>query len=170
MGWAEVMSEAIEYIENHLTEELSVGDVADAVHVSTFYFQRGFSILCGLTVGEYIRRRRLSLAGEELALSNEKIIAIAQKYGYDSPDSFTKAFTRFHGNTPTAVRKGGQTMKSFTRLKIAITLKGGDGVEYKIAEKDSFTVIGAAKTFQYDSAFKEIPAFWEEYYQAGKTR
>ena len=105
MEWIQSISEAINYIEENLTEELSVEQIAKEVHISPFYFQKGFSMLCGYTVSEYIRLRRLALAGSELISTDRKIIDIALKYGYDSPDSFTKAFTRFHGVTPTTVRK-----------------------------------------------------------------
>jgi len=137
--------------------------------ISPFYFQKGFAMLCGFTVGEYIRQRRLTLAGSELVATDAKIIDIALKYGYDSPDSFTKAFTRFHSVTPTAVRKEGAMIKSFAPLKIKFTLEGGYLMDYKIVEKDSFTVIGAAKVFSYDAAKAEIPAFWTEHYQTGKN-
>jgi AraC family transcriptional regulator len=130
--------------------------------VSPFYFQKGFAMLCGFTVGEYIRQRRLTLAGSELVSTDEKIIDIALKYGYDSPDSFTKAFTRFHGVTPTAVRKDGAMIKSFASLKIKFSLEGGYIMDYKIVEKDLFTVIGASRVFKYDNAKTEIPQFWTD--------
>ena len=110
-----------------------------------------------LRVGEYIKQRRLTLAGSELISTDEKIIDIALKYGYDTPDSFTKAFTRFHGVTPTAIRKDGAMIKSFASLKIKFSLEGGYIMDYKIVEKDSFTVMGISKMFRYDSATKEIP-------------
>jgi AraC family transcriptional regulator len=125
-------------------------------------------MLCGFTVSDYIRQRRLALAGGELVSTDEKIIDIALKYGYDSPDSFTKAFTRFHGITPTAVRKDGAMIKSFAPLKISFTLKGSFTMDYKIVEKGSFTVIGALKKFPYGSAASEIPKFWTEHDQTGK--
>ncbi len=118
MGWIEGIGEAINYIEENITEEIPIENIAKKAFVSTFYFQKGFAMLCGLTVGEYIRQRRLTLAGSELVSTDEKIIDIALKYGYSSPDSFTKAFTRFHGVTPTAVRKDGAMIKSFALLKI----------------------------------------------------
>ena len=92
-------------------------------------------MLCGFTVAEYIRQRRLTLAAIELVSTDNRIIDIAMKYGYDSQDSFTKAFTRFHGSTPTAVRRYGAMMKSFASLKINISLKGGYTMDYKIIEK-----------------------------------
>ena len=105
MEWIESIREAISYIEENITEDLSVNEIADKVNISPFYFQKGFAMLCGYSLSEYIRRRKLTLAGSEVSSTNEKIIDIAIKYGYDSPDSFTKAFIRFHGVTPSAVRK-----------------------------------------------------------------
>jgi AraC family transcriptional regulator len=168
MGWVECIGEAVSYIEDNITEELSIEEIAKQVLVSPFYFQKGFAMLCGFTVGEYIRQRRLALAGSELVSTNEKIIDIALKYGYDSPDSFTKAFTRFHGVTPASVRKGGAIIKAFAPLKIRFILEGGYVMDYKIIEKASFTVMGAAKTFKYENAKEEIPKFWSELYQPGK--
>lgn len=169
MNWIESMSNAIFYIEDNLTENLSIENIAKELFVSTFYFQKSFSMLCGFTVGEYIRYRRLALAGSELISTNEKIIDIALKYGYDSSDSFTKAFTRFHGVTPSAVRKEGAMIKTFAPLKIKFTLEGGFIMDYKIVEKEAFTVIGASKVFKYENAFSEIPKFWGEHFAQGKN-
>ena len=168
MEWIESISKAISYIEDNLTNELTLEKIASTVLISPFYFQKGFSMLCGFTVSDYIRQRRLALAGGEIVSTDKKIIDIAMKYGYDSPDSFTKAFTRFHGITPTAVRKDGAMIKSFAPLKISFTLKGGFTMDYKIVEKDSFTVIGVLKKFQYNNAKLEIPKFWAKHYQTGK--
>ena len=168
MGWIEGISAAIDYIESNITDELTIEDVAKQALVSPFYFQKGFAMLCGFTVGEYIRQRRLTLAGRELIATEDKIIDISMKYGYDSPDSFTKAFTRFHGVTPTAVRKEEAMIKSFASLKIKFSLEGGYLMDYKIVEKDSFTVIGVARVFNYETAKTEIPQFWSEHFQSGK--
>lgn len=127
-------------------------------------------MLCGFTISEYIRKRRLSLAGNEIAGSDIKIIDIAIKYGYDSPDSFTKAFTRFHGVTPTVARKKHTTLKSFAPLKLTIALEGGYLMDYKIERKKAFKVIANEKTFAYENAKKVIPDFWKEHYQTGKGK
>lgn len=168
MEWMAIVGDAVQYIEAHITEELTTDDIAAAVCVSPFYFQRGFAMLCGVTVGEYIRRRRLALAGHDLAAGAEKVIDIALKYGYDSPDSFTKAFTRFHGVTPTAARQSGALLKSFAPLKIKFSLEGGYLMDYKMQNKEAFTVLGNAKRFTYEEAKARIPQFWQEHFATGK--
>ena len=163
MNWCESISKAIEYIENNLTNDITVEDIAKKLYLSPFYFQKGFSIVCGYGVGEYIRNRRLSVAASELLQTDHKIIDIALKYGYDSPDSFTKAFTRFHGSTPTAVRRG-EKIKEFAPLKINLTLKGGYTVEYKIKEKEAFKIVGFKDSIKYETAHEEIPKVWKRFF------
>lgn len=170
MEWIDCIGEAVGYIEEHITEELSVSEIARQVNISPFYFQKGFSLLCGFTIAEYIRKRRLALAGSELVSTDAKVIDIALKYGYDSPDSFSKAFTRFHGVTPAMVRKEDAVLKAFAPLKIKLSLKGGYLMDYKIMKKDSFTVIGAEKSFKYEDAMQAVPAFWKEFFEAGKEK
>ena len=113
MEWTECIRNAIRYMEDNITEELTIENIARQAMISPFYFQKGFAMLCGITVGEYIKKRRLALAGSEIVSTDRKIIDIALQYGYDSPESFTRAFTRFHGATPTSVRKGEAMIKSF---------------------------------------------------------
>lgn len=163
MNWIEAISKALEYIENNITNDITVQDIADYLYISSFYFQKGFSIIFGYGVSEYIRNRKLSLAGYDLLHTNNKIIDIALKYGYDSPDSFTKAFTRFHGSTPTEVRKGGK-IKEFAPLKINLILKGGYTMEYKMEEKEAFKVVGLKDTFKYENASQEIPKIWKKFF------
>lgn len=167
MSWMELVGAAIQYIEDHITEELSIEAIARYVHVSPFYFQKGFAMLCGFTLGEYIRNRRLALAGNDLAAGDEKVIDIALKYGYDSPDSFARAFTRFHGITPTQARREGAMLKSFAPLKIHFSLKGGYLMDYKIEKKEAFSVLGRSKTFPYEGAKEQVPAFWNEHFSGG---
>lgn len=163
MNWCEVISRAIDYIENNLTKDITIDDIVKDLYISPFYFQKGFSIVCGYGVGEYIRNRRLTLAAYELLHTDNKIIDIALKYGYDSPDSFTKAFTRFHGLTPSLVRKGGK-IKEFASLKVNLTLKGGYTMEYRIEEKESFKIVGLRGNFKYENAGKEIPKVWKKFF------
>ena len=137
MDWITGMQEAIEYIEDHLPEKIDLSAIAKIAYTSKYQFQRAFGILCGLTVGEYIRYRRLSVAGGELIRSDRKIIDIALEYGYDTPESFTKAFTRYHGVTPSAARRSGAGLKSFERLSIQINRNGGEVIDYNIEKKDA---------------------------------
>ena len=162
-GLAESIQNAIQYIEDNLTEELNIDNIAAKAYVSSFHFQRIFSALCGFTVGEYIRSRRLTVAAQELSLSDAKIIDVALKYGYESHDSFTRAFTKFHGISPSAAREGGAHLKSFAPLKIKLILEGGTIMEYKIVEKAAFSVIGISRRFLYENSYQEIPKFWQEH-------
>ena len=162
MDWIKIIENALRYIEENLSGELTVGRIAEKVNISPFYFQKGFSMLCGYSVGEYIRMRRLSVAGSELVTSDNKVIDLALKYGYDSPDSFTKAFTRFHGSTPTDVRRKGALLKSFAPLHIKIILDGGNTMEYRVEEKPEFRVMGVSKIFSYETANADIPQYLDE--------
>lgn len=170
MEWIEAIGAAVQYIENHITDELTVDMIAGHVNISSFYFQRGFSMLCGFTISEYIRNRRLALAGTDLITGDEKIIEIAMKYGYDSPDSFTKAFSRFHGVTPAAARRDKVLLKSFAPLKIKLSLEGGYLMDYRIEKKEAFTVIANARTFSYEGAKEVVPEFWQEHFKDDKGR
>ena len=160
--WTEGVRSALDYIEENLTEELDIQKIAMRAYVSPFYFQRIFSALCGIGVGEYIRNRRLTLAGEELLSSNARIIDIGAKYGYDSPDSFNRAFQRFHGISPSAARKNGASLRAYAPMKIKLTLEGGNMLEYRIVEKPQFTVMGLLRKFNPDTSYQEIPKFWDE--------
>lgn len=162
-NWNEGITRAVSFIEEHLTEELDINDIAEEAYVSSFHFQRIFSILCGFTVGEYIRNRRLTLAAQELVASDIKVIDVALKYGYDSPDSFTRAFTKFHGVSPSVAKHNGIKLNSFAPLKIKLTLEGGNMLEFKIVEKDQFTVMGRMRKFNTDISYNEIPKFWQEH-------
>jgi AraC family transcriptional regulator len=167
MDWITGMQNALRYIEDNITEELDYAEISKRAYVSSFHFQRIFSILCGYTLGEYIRNRRLTLAGIELTAGTSKVIDVAVKYGYDSPDSFTKAFIRFHGITPSSVKNKGVRLKTFTPLKIKFTLEGGNTMEFKIMEKDTFTVIGAVREFNFETSYADIPKFWSEHFEKG---
>lgn len=165
-GWCEGIQKALQYIEDHLTDELKVEDIAAKAYVSPFYFQRIFGALCGYTVGEYIRNRRLTLAAQELSTADQKVIDVAMKYGYDSPDSFTRAFTKFHGISPSAAKETGANLKAFAPITIKLTLEGGTMLEYKIMKKASFTVMGKSRKFNTESSYGKIPQFWKEHIQS----
>ena len=162
-GWADGFQESIEYMERDLSRDLDIEEIAAKAALSSFYYQRIFGVLCGITVGEYIRARRMTLAAQDLAGSGEKVIDIAAKYGYDSPDSFAKAFQRFHGITPSQAREPGAPLRSFAPLHIKISLEGGNMLDYQIVEKGPFTVVGIKKRFSAETGYREIPKFWNEW-------
>jgi AraC-like DNA-binding protein len=113
---------AVQYIENNLTNDISIEDVSNHVFMSSSNFQRIFNSVTGITIGDYIRNRRLSLSGRDLFLTDSKVIDIAMRYQYDSQESFTKAFTRFHGITPYSARKQRHRLKYFRPLTINIVI------------------------------------------------
>ena len=148
MDWIIGLQKAVDYIEEHLSETIDYDVVAAQSFSSSYHFQRVFSILCGFTVGEYIRRRRLSLAGAELATGDAKVIDVAFKYGYESPDSFAKAFQRFHGILPSQARNNGSNLKSFSRLVLKFSLEGGVMMNYRMETKPKMTLLGYKRRFE----------------------
>ncbi|WP_343208671.1 effector binding domain-containing protein [Anaerolentibacter hominis] len=147
MNWSNALQNAIDYMEDHMLEELDYGEIAKQACSSNFHFQRVFGILCGCTLGEYIRSRRLTLAGNELKSTDCKVIDIALKYGYDSPESFARAFSRFHGVSPTAARSREAKLRSFSRLSVKLVLEGGITMDYRIEKRDAFQVIARKERF-----------------------
>ena len=172
MDWITGIQNAINYIEEHLTEEINYDKVAEEAACSSFYFQRIFGILCEISLGEYIRNRRLTLAGNELNASDIKVIDVAFKYGYESPESFTRAFSKFHGITPSEAKKNGTKLKSFSRLSVKITLNGGSMMDYKIVEKEAFDIIEKveAHSIENDVNTKSIPDFWTKSHNDGTVK
>ena len=161
MDWIIGMQKAIDYIEDHLTETIDYDDVAAQSYSSSYHFQRVFSILCGFTVSEYIRNRRLTLAGAELAMGDAKVIDVALKYGYESPDSFAKAFQKFHGILPSQARSNGSNLKSFSRLVLKFSLEGGSMMDYRIEEKEELTtcylvLVENLETFNLNNLSKNL--------------
>ncbi len=164
MNWIQGIQRAIDYVEANITEELDFEEVAKQAYSSSFHFQRVFGILCGLSLGDYIRMRRLSLAGEELSKGNAKIIDIALKYGYDTPESFSRAFTRFHGIAPSEAKHSGK-VKIFTPLSVKLTLTGGSKMDYRIEKRDAFQIVCKRKRVekpQSATATEEISSMWRE--------
>ena len=161
MEWLTAIRGAVAYMEDHLREDVSLDDVALAVHLSPFFLQRGFSLMTGYGVGEYLRNRRLYEAALDLQGTGEKVIDVALKYGYETPESFTKAFTRFHGATPTQVREGAP-IHAFLPMTIQISIQGGSTMEPKITPMFPFKLIGFQKEFTYEEAYEQIPRFWNE--------
>ena len=152
MDWISRLQKVIEYIELHLTDDdqsvLKLSMLAKQVYSSEYEFQKIFSIVTGITAGEYIRNRKLALAGEEILLTKKTILDIALKYGYESAESFTKAFSRFHGATPNAVRRSHAGLKLYNRLSINLQVHGGATLDYRIIDHSCTRVIAKTRVFQ----------------------
>ncbi len=164
MDWVKGIQHAIDYVEDHITETIDYEQVAKQAYSSSFHFQRVFSILCDYTLGDYIRMRRLSLAGYDLASTDAKVIDIAYKYGYDSPESFSRAFTRFHGVTPSQAKQSGTALKSFSPLALRLAFQGGSTLEYRVETLDAFQIICRKKQVAYKAELTsyEISNYWSE--------
>ena len=169
MAWIESLQRAIDFMEEHLLEDITMEDIARQANSSPFHFQRTFAILTDISIGEYLRRRRLTLAAQELCSTNDKIIDLALKYGYDTPESFTKAFRRQHGISPSEARRYTGKLKSYSRLVIQVSLKGAEPMQYKVVEKESFEVIGIKEGFSYGNGenLSGIPKMWDKANQDG---
>ena len=155
------LGKTIEYIENNLLKDININTISKHVGISAFYLQRSFQILTGYSMGEYIRNRRLYLAAKELNENKPKIIDVAYKYGYETPESFTKAFIKFHNNKPSNVKNGG-SYTSFNRIRIKISIEQGEEMNFKITPMFPIKLIGFEKEFDMETSKEKIPKFWDE--------
>lgn len=157
------LNEALGYIEENLLDDIDYKEVARLAFCSEYHFQRMFSYLAGVSLSEYIRHRRLSLAAFELMNSSERILDIAIKYGYNSPDSFTRAFQSLHGITPSEARNGGQSLKAFPKMTFHLSIKGAGEMNYRIVEKESFSLVGIKKRVPiiFNGVNPEIASMWQ---------
>jgi AraC family transcriptional regulator len=164
MTFIESLQKSIDFMENHLHEDISIEEIAAQGHVSPYHFQRMFMILTDMSVGEYLRKRRLTLAAQELATTDVKIIDLALKYGYDSPEAFTKAFRKQHGVSPSEARKGIGNLQSYNRLMIQVHLRGAEPMKYRIVEKDAFQAVGLKRVCPcgVEGSPNGIAEFWAE--------
>ncbi|MBU8753448.1 AraC family transcriptional regulator [Priestia megaterium] len=157
------MNRALHYIEENLTNDIDFREVARLALCSEYHFKRMFSFLAGITLSEYIRRRRLTLAAFELKDSNIKVIDVAIKYNYSSPDSFTRAFQNLHGITPSEAKKNGSSLKAFPKMTFQLSIKGGNEMNYRIEEKEAFHIVGIKERVPiiFHGVNPKIAAMWE---------
>jgi len=173
MEWMPYVHDALEYIEENLLTIENSSEVARHLNLSEIYLQKGFQVLTGYTIAEYIRNRRLYQASLDVLDSDEKLTDIGLKYGFDSPDSFTRAFSRFHGINPSDMRKTKKGCRKFLPLKVEIQVKGGNNVASKTIKKYKFKVIGCKKVINTDHENEELEAFKShvyDKYDEGKDR
>lgn len=165
----QLIQQAICYMEEHIHENISYVEVAKSIHMSNYNFHRIFSFTTGMTANEYIRKRRLTLAAQELQTTDISVIDIAYKYGYESPESFSKAFSRFHGSTPRQAKRKGAKLHLFNPLVIKIILEGGSIMDYRMEHKEGQEFIALVKAFPNeiinDDDDHSIPDFWTECYE-----
>lgn len=165
MEWLDGLNQSLEYIERHLTEEIDNAELANIVCCSVYHFTRMFSFISGVTLPEYIRRRRLTQAALELQNSDIKIIDLALKYGYKSPTAFNRAFRSMHGISPTSAKSKGIQLKSYPKMSFLLSVKGDVSMDYRIEEKQGFNVVGIKermKAVNGNEDFDRITEMWAE--------
>lgn len=163
MDWLANLNRALHYIEENLTEDIDLKEAARLACCSEYHFSRMFSFLAGITLSEYIRRRRLTLAAFELQTSDLRIMDVAVKYGYSSADAFSRAFQSLHGIPPSLVKSHGPSLKAYPRLTFQLTIQGGSAMNYRIVEKESFQIVGIMKRvpIQFNGVNQEIASMWK---------
>lgn len=172
MDWLARMNRALDYIELNLSAEIAIGEAARRACCSTYQFQRTFPFITGVTLAEYIRRRRLTLAAIELHNSDAKVIDVALKYGYESPVSFARAFQQLHGVSPAMARQEGIALKAYPRLSFLISIKGAEAMNYRIETKEAFEIFGIERVFQTDESGEapQTPAqLWQQCHANGEV-
>ena len=144
MEWVERLNQSMNYIEEHLTEEIDYEQLGRIACCSAYHYQRMFTYMAGISLAEYIRRRKMSLAAVDLREGKERVIDVAAKYGYHSPTAFNRAFQAFHGIAPSSVKIEGAAVKSFSPIVFRIAVKGATEMNYRIETKDAFRIIGVS--------------------------
>ncbi len=164
MEWVEGLNQSMNYIEEHLTDEIDYEQLGRIAGCSTYHFQRMFTYMAGVPLAEYIRRRKMSLAAVDIQGGEEKIIDIAEKYGYQSPTAFNRAFQSIHGIAPSAVKGEGVPVKSYPPITFKITVKGAEEMNYRIETKDAFRIIGVSAPLDRDieKNFAVVPNLWQK--------
>lgn len=159
--WIEKLNNAVDYIESKLDEEIDVKQAAKIAVCSEFHFQRMFTYIAGVTLGEYIRRRRMTLAAFDLMKPDAKVIDVAMKYGYDSPTSFCRAFRSVHGAAPSEARKKGISLSAFPRITFVLSIKGEEEMNYRIVNREGFRIVGVAtrEPMTMEDCFVKVPQF-----------
>lgn len=145
MDTLSLMNSVMTYIEDNLTEEIDYSYVSKLAYCSEYHFKRMFSFLSGISLSEYIRRRRLTLAALDLKDKNLRIIDVAVKYGYTSADSFSRAFQMMHGILPSEARQENTQLKAYPKMTFQLSIRGGSEMNYRIVEKDAFRLVGFKK-------------------------
>lgn len=163
MEWVERLNQSIKYIEEQLTGEIDYEQLGRIACCSAYHYQRMFTYMAGISLAEYIRRRKMSLAAVDLQSGKERVIDIAEKYGYQSPTAFNRAFQSFHGIAPSSVKNEGTSVRSFSPIIFQITVKGATKMNYRIETKESFRIIGVSRPLEkeIENNFMVVPGMWQ---------
>ncbi len=169
MEWVERLNKSMQYIEEHLTGEIDYAQLGKIACCSTYHFQRMFTYMAGVTLSEYIRRRKMSQAAVDLQGGGNKIIDVAAKYGYQSPTAFNRAFQSIHGVAPSAVKTEGVSVKAFLPLTFTLAVKGGAAMDYRIETKEAFQIAGVSEPLYQgiEQNFMIVPRMWQEAVENG---
>ncbi|MBN1500161.1 MAG: AraC family transcriptional regulator [Spirochaetes bacterium] len=164
MDWIKRMQTALEFIEENILDDIDSMIVADKIDTTQFHFQRMFHAVTGVTFGEYVRRRRLTLAAQEIMSSGATILEIALKYHYESHAAFTKAFTKLHNITPVNAREAGVKIQAYPPIAFQMSITGDKKMEYKIKDLRQMKFAGRIirTTSLNEENLESIPAFWKE--------
>ncbi|MCK9312724.1 MAG: AraC family transcriptional regulator [Methanocorpusculum sp.] len=169
MEWIDGMNKAIEYLEDNLADEIDLEMAAKMAICSSFHFQRVFAYITGVTLNEYIRRRRMTVAAFELLEGDAKVIDLAYKYGYESPTAFNRAFRNIHGVSPSKAKIEGIGLTAFPRITFTFSVKGEEAMNYKIEKKEPFRVVGyvTKEDMTMEDCFEKVPQFWQSVIKQG---
>nr|WP_312216892.1 AraC family transcriptional regulator [Clostridioides sp.] len=169
MEWIERLNGAINYIEEHLGEEIDLNEASKIAYCSTYHFQRMFAYMADIPLSEYMRRRRMSLAAVDLQSGDNKVIDVALKYGYDSPTAFNRAFKNIHGIAPSQAKEKGVVLKAFPPISFRITIKGDSEMNYRIEEKEAFRIVGVSSQLEkeIEKNFEIVPNMWANAVSSG---
>ncbi len=169
MNYIVEVQKALDYIENNLEEDINYENISKELGLSAFYFHRIFSSIIGISPAEYIRNRRLTCAADELSIHKANILDVAIKYQFNSNESFTRAFTKFHNVTPKMAKIDGTKLKVFSKVQLSLSLNGGNIMDYRIENKDAFKICAIVRDFCIETK-NEIPKFWDEVKENGKLK
>lgn len=161
MDWISQLNDAMSYVEENLTKEITLTGAARRAACSAYHFQRMFPCMTGISFSEYVRRRRMTAAAMDLA-EGAKVMDTAVRYGYDSPTAFNRAFQSVHGLPPSAARVRGAALRSFPRITFTLSIKGEEAMEYRIEEREAFRVVGFSMKgpMSLENCFERVPEFW----------
>lgn len=163
MEWLNHLNGALDYLEQNLAGEIDYNRAANLACCSTFHFQRMFSYLAGVPLGEYLRRRRMTCAAFDLQ-NGEKVLDVALRYGYESPTAFNRAFQGVHGLPPSAAQKEGSTLLAYPRISFKITIKGEAEMEYRMEKKEAIRIVGVKASIggNFKENFIAVPQLWQK--------